>query len=75
MSDLPPPTYRLLIRDTAPEGSPPVEVRLRHVLKGLLRGWGFRCREIEQVNDPKGALDAQAVLSHPVQSKGHSAAS
>ncbi len=32
----------------------PVAVRLRHVLKGMLRAWGFRCERIEQLPDASG---------------------
>jgi hypothetical protein len=57
------PRYRLLIESTGHDG-PPVEIRLRHVLKGLLRGWGFRCKSIEEVkpanNPPDGRRDPGA---------------
>jgi hypothetical protein len=52
------PTYRLELKDAGSpaEGWPvPVEVRLRRALKALLRSFGLRCLNVEEVPaDPPG---------------------
>jgi len=40
--------YRLTLR--ALPSDTPVAIRLRHILKGLLRAWDFRCERVEQLH-------------------------
>lgn len=59
-----PGDFRLVIR-AVPGDERPLAVRLRHVLKGLLRGQGFRCVSIEEL--PGGTTPTPA---DPVQASG-----
>jgi hypothetical protein len=46
-------TYNLVIRPEPPKpGEPPVEIRLRQVLKLLLRGFGLRCLAVTKEPPP-----------------------
>jgi hypothetical protein len=48
----PRPVYRLTL-EALPDDVP-AHVRLKRVLKGLLRGYGFRCVRVEQVPPASG---------------------
>jgi len=53
--------YRLTLR--ALPGDTPVAIRLRHVLKGLLRAWGFRCERVEQLHQETEADAPQPITA------------
>ncbi len=52
MPDQKRPRFRLTIRSEPSET--PAVIRLRHVLKGLLRAWGFRAEVVEDITGGEG---------------------
>jgi hypothetical protein len=58
--------FTLDLIDTPRPGDAPTIVRLRHVLKGLIRAYGFRCARIEERVGPDqadvAALDADPAI-------------
>jgi hypothetical protein len=58
------PKKRYTITLEAAESDVPTVIRLRRVLKGMLRGFGFRCVSAEEVGHDDGAQPAR---SHPLE--------
>jgi hypothetical protein len=59
-----PERYRLTLR-ALPDNTL-VAIRLRHVLKGLLRAWGFRAERVEQLQPDGSEAEQTPALPAPI---------